>query len=80
MFELIDAFEERNNVSIRVAIFKDSYCVEEFWSEELINEGTNEDELKDFLTTAEYKKSHGDGRCLCPMQRIDKPAAPEAAQ
>ena len=74
MFELINQFELRNNVSIRVAIYIDSYEVEEFWSEDVIHQGKTSEELEAFLRTANYKKCPDTGRCLSPMKRIDKPA------
>lgn len=56
ILKLMNDFEKRNNMSIAFTMYKDgSYSVNEFWDEDVLNEGNSIEELKKFLKETRYK-------------------------
>lgn len=71
IIQLMNNFEDRNNISIEVSFFSDgSANVKEFWDDELLNESKNLDELQKFLMNTQYAIGD-DGRCLSPCRVVE---------
>lgn len=67
--ELLEDFEERNNISTRMTLYSDgSGDLVEFWNDEELKEFKSLKELESFLKVTNYKLE-GE-RCLSPVQIV----------
>ena len=66
--ELLNEFEDRNNISTTIEINGDgSGNLREFWDEEIIKEFDNLEDLNSFLVNGNLKKDD-DGCSIKPIQ------------
>lgn len=71
ILKLMNGFEKRNNMSIAFTMYKDgSYSVNEFWDEDVLDEGNSIEELKTFLKNTQYKLDEN-GRCYKQHIKIE---------
>jgi len=71
LFELMEEFEKRNNISVCLDLCSDgSGTIKEFWDNELIKNFDNKNELADFLRNGKLKLSE-DGRSVSPIEIIN---------
>ena len=70
LLKLVKNFEKRNNISIAITICSDgSGSVEEFWSEEVLKEYKDIEELTNFIKDTQYVLD-SNGRCIYPTQIV----------
>lgn len=78
LFEKINAFEDRNNISILVQFCGDkSGHVIEFWDDDLIFQFDNIEDLYDGLDNIKLRK-HSDGRTIKPTEIIEEYEEPKS--
>lgn len=70
--ELLKEFEKINNISATIVICSDgSFGVDEFWEKDNLFDGSHK-QVQIFLKHTKYKLDEENGRCLNPMQTIEK--------
>lgn len=70
LLELMQEFEDRNNISTRLEINPDgSGILREFWDEEIIKVFDNVETLISFLANGKLKKAE-DGRSVKPIEIV----------
>jgi len=71
LFELMEEFEKRNNISVYLDLCSDgSGNIKEFWDNELIKSFDKVTELVEFLKNGKLKLVE-DGRSVSPIQIIN---------
>lgn len=70
LLQLMKDYEERNNISVYLALCSDgSGDVLEFWNDNELESFDNEDQLISILQNSTYKKGEN-GYCITPIEKI----------